>query len=129
VGPPPTRRDAPAAAAGRLRTGLRRIRDRPAPARRAAPSGGAAGARAPARPWHFRGADLDLAGHVNNAVYWGVLEDELVADEPAAGMVAEIEHRASTGAGESTVRSDGAVRWIADPAGTIVATLTVAPLG
>jgi acyl-ACP thioesterase len=86
-------------------------------------------ARAPARPWHFRGADLDLAGHVNNAVYWETLEDELVADEPPGGLVAEIEHRASTGAGESTVRTDGPVRWIADPEGTVVATLTVAPLG
>jgi acyl-ACP thioesterase len=86
-------------------------------------------ARAPGRPWHFRGTDLDLAGHVNNAVYWEALEDELVADEPAAGLAAEIEHRAPTGAGEATVRSDGPIRWIADPAGAVVATLTVAPLG
>ena len=27
---------------------------------------------APGRPWRFRAADLDLAGHVNNAVYWQV---------------------------------------------------------
>ena len=63
-------------------------------ARAAAPSRAAARRRAHAGPWRFRGADLDLAGHVNNAVYWAALEDELVADEPAAGLVAEIEHRA-----------------------------------
>jgi hypothetical protein len=53
------------------------------------------------------GADLDLAGHVNNAVYWEALEDELVAREPEAGLEAEIEHRAAAGAGEATVLADG----------------------
>jgi acyl-ACP thioesterase len=84
---------------------------------------------AAARPWRFRGADLDPAGHVNNAVYWQALEDELVAREPRAGLEAEIEHRAPTGAGEATVLAEGPMRWIADPAGTVLATLTAAPLG
>jgi hypothetical protein len=85
-------------------------------------------AGAAVRPWHFRGADLDLAGHVNNAVYWEALEDELVASEPQAGIEAEIEYRAPAGAGEATVLADGPMRWIADPAGAVVATLTAAPL-
>jgi acyl-ACP thioesterase len=85
-------------------------------------------AGAAARPWHFRGADLDLAGHVNNAVYWEALEDELVASEPEAGLDAEIEHRAPAGAGEATVLADGPMRWIADPDGAVVATLTAEPL-
>jgi acyl-ACP thioesterase len=85
-------------------------------------------AGADARPWHFRGADLDLAGHVNNAVYWEALEDELVAREPPAGLNAEIEHRAPAGAGEATVLADGAMRWIADPGGAVVATLVAEPL-
>jgi acyl-ACP thioesterase len=79
-----------------------------------------------ARPWRFRGADLDLAGHVNNAVYWEALEEELVADEPARGMLAEIEHRAAAPAGPATVLADGAMRWIAGPNGGVVATLTAA---
>ena len=58
---------------------------------------------APARPWRFRGADLDPAGHVNNAVYWAALEEELVADEPAGGLAAEVEHRAAAGTGEGAV--------------------------
>jgi acyl-ACP thioesterase len=86
-------------------------------------------ADAAARPWHFRGADLDLAGHVNNAVYWEALEDELVEREPHAGLAAEIEHRAPASAGAATVLAAGAQRWIADATGVVVATLTAAPLG
>jgi acyl-ACP thioesterase len=29
------------------------------------------------RPWPLRAADFDTAGHVNNAVHWAALEDEL----------------------------------------------------
>ena len=93
---------------------LRAVGDGPPRARAAAPPAGAAGGGA-ARPWRFRGADLDLAGHVNNAVYWEALEDELVAREPAAGLAAEIEHRAPAGAGAATVLSHGPLRWITDP--------------
>jgi acyl-ACP thioesterase len=85
-------------------------------------------AGAAARPWRFRGADLDMAGHVNNAVYWEALEDELVAREPEGGLDAEIEHRAAADAGEATVLADGAMRWIVAPDGAVVATLTAAPL-
>ena len=80
-------------------------------------------AEAAARPWHFRASDLDLAGHVNNAVYWEALEDDLIAREPAAGLEAEIEHRAPAGAGAATVLSHGPMRWITDRAGVVVATL------
>jgi acyl-ACP thioesterase len=76
------------------------------------------------RPWHFRSADLDLAGHVNNAVYWQVVEEELVAREPSAGLVAEIEHRAAADAGPADVLSAGAMRWIVT-AGEVVATLAL----
>lgn len=81
------------------------------------------------RPWRFRGADLDPAGHVNNAVYWQTLEEELVAAEPPGGLAAEIEHRAPAEAGDAAVLSAGGLRWITDPAGTVVATLAAAPLG
>jgi acyl-ACP thioesterase len=77
-----------------------------------------------ARPWHFRAADLDLAGHVNNAVYWQVVEEELVAAEPSGGLVAEIEHRAAADAGPAQVSSAGSMRWIVAP-GEVVATLAL----
>jgi acyl-ACP thioesterase len=76
------------------------------------------------RPWGFRGADLDLAGHVNNAVYWQVVEEELVAEEPSGGLVAEIEHRAAADAGPAEVLSADGMRWIV-AAGEVVATLAL----
>ena len=55
----------------------------------------AAGARdATERDWPLRAADFDTAGHVNNAIHWAAVEDELAASDwlPAA---AEVEyHRA-----------------------------------
>jgi acyl-ACP thioesterase len=79
---------------------------------------------AAARPWHFRLADLDLAAHVNNAVYWQVLEEELASAEPSGGLVAEIEHRAAADAGPAQVFSAGAMRWIV-AASEVVATLAL----
>jgi acyl-ACP thioesterase len=79
---------------------------------------------APGRPWRFRAADLDLAGHVNNAVYWQVLEEELVPAEPA-GVDAEIEHRAAGGAGEAVIAVDDVMRWVM-AAGEVLATVRVA---
>ncbi len=42
----------------------------------------------PSRPLQLRLADYDLAGHVNNAVAWAVLEDELVRGAGADRRVA-----------------------------------------
>jgi acyl-ACP thioesterase len=67
---------------------------------------------APGRPWRFRAADLDLAGHVNNSVYWQVLEEELVAAEPVARVDAEIEHRAAGDPGDAVVAAGDGMRWI-----------------
>ena len=80
---------------------------------------------APAAPWRFRAADLDLAGHVNNAVYWQVLEEELVPAEPVAAVDAEIEYRAAGGPGEAAVVADDGMRWIT-AAGAVLATVRVA---
>jgi acyl-ACP thioesterase len=80
---------------------------------------------APARPWSFRAADLDLADHVNNAVYWAVLEEELGGADPQPPFHAEIEHRAPGSAGPAHVAAYGAHRWIAAPDGTVLATLAL----
>jgi acyl-ACP thioesterase len=73
-------------------------------------------------PWRFRAADLDLADHVNNAVYWQALEEELAA---AAGaqtpLDAEIEHRAPADAGDATLQRDGQMLWITAPSGDVLA--------
>jgi acyl-ACP thioesterase len=69
-------------------------------------------------PWRFRAAELDLAGHVNNAAYWQVLEE----DEALHPGAYEIEHRAPAAPGDATVHRAGPLRWIAAD-GTVLATL------
>jgi acyl-ACP thioesterase len=69
-------------------------------------------------PWRFRAAELDLAGHVNNAAYWQILEEE----EPDGPGTYEIEYRAPAAAGDATVLKAGPLRWIAAN-GTVFATL------
>lgn len=52
---------------------------------------------APGRPWALRTTDLDAMGHVNNAVHWCVLEEDLGGSEPALPLVAELEYRTAIG--------------------------------
>jgi acyl-ACP thioesterase len=47
---------------------------------------------APPRDWPLRAADFDTAGHVNNAVHWEVVEDELAATDWLPSM-AEVEYQ------------------------------------
>ena len=83
-------------------------------------------AGAPVTAWRFRAADLDLAGHVNNAVYWQVLEEELVPAGLDPGRIdAEIEHRAAADAGDAQVAAAGSMRWVS-AGGEVVATIRVA---
>ena len=78
------------------------------------------------RPWRFRAADLDPAGHVNNAVFWAALEEELVADEPAGGLKAEVEHRAPASTGAGAIHHAGTMRWITGADGAVTATFRLA---
>ena len=77
--------------------------------------------------WRFRAADLDVADHVNNAVYWQVLEEELAGDGAREPFDAEIEHRAPADVGEATILRDGHMLWIADENGEVLASLATAP--
>lgn len=78
------------------------------------------------RPWTFRAAELDLAGHINNAAYWVPLEDELAASrEPAAADV-ELEFRTPAQPGAFRVAAAGARRWIVGEGGTVHASLALA---
>jgi acyl-ACP thioesterase len=103
----------PSAAGRRVRARLRH----PGPA----PDG------ARSAPWRFRAADLDLADHVNNAVYWQALEERLAAEgarEPSlegGPLDAEIEHRAPADAGEALLVLDGQMLWITAPGGDVLA--------
>ena len=77
-------------------------------------------------PWAFRAAELDLAGHVNNAAYWTPLEEELLeaAAEPAR-VRAEIEYRTPAQPGPHEVLRAGARRWIAAPSGDVHASVVL----
>jgi acyl-ACP thioesterase len=79
--------------------------------------------RAQRSPWVFRVADLDLADHVNNAVYWQVLEEDLAGAGVPEPFDAEIEHRAPADVGEAAILRDGHMLWIADVDGEVLASL------
>jgi acyl-ACP thioesterase len=52
------------------------------------------GPRAARAAWPLRRADLDLMGHVNNAVYWAAVEDHLPhAVDPRRPLRARLDHR------------------------------------
>jgi acyl-ACP thioesterase len=59
------------------------------------------------RPWQVRATDLDLLGHVNNAVHWAAVEGELARLLPGLVPVeAECEYRVPVEMGEEvTLRS------------------------
>jgi acyl-ACP thioesterase len=83
-------------------------------------------AHAAVRPWTFRAAELDLAGHINNAAYWTPLEDELAAGEEPAAADVELEFRTPAQPGTFRVAAEGARRWIVGPDGTVHASLALA---
>jgi acyl-ACP thioesterase len=75
------------------------------------------------RPWPLRATDFDVLGHVNNAVYWSMIEDE-----PLAAGKALLEYRTPVEPGTELdlVRSeDGTRRWLVS-AGGVHAAVAVA---
>jgi acyl-ACP thioesterase len=77
----------------------------------------------PSAPWRFRAADLDLADHVNNAVYWQALEEDLVGDGAREPFDAEIEHRAPADIGEAVLVRAGEMLWITAADGAVLASV------
>jgi len=75
--------------------------------------------------WRFRAAELDLAGHINNAAYWTVLDEELAAGPDPAAYDAEIEFRAAAQPGDAVVLRDGACRWFIGADGEVLASALV----
>ena len=79
--------------------------------------------------WSFTAADVDVAGHVNNAVYWRVAEEILPrAADPEDGTLLEAEYRSGLGAGPADVAiaDDGMRAWVLASDGSVAATLSVA---
>ena len=69
------------------------------------------------QPWPLRPTDFDVLGHVNNSVYWAMVEDEPISDG-----VAELEYRSAIDPGVSVAlvsSSSTSVRdrWLVSDAG------------
>ncbi len=77
--------------------------------------------------FRFRASECDLAGHINNAVYWQAIEEELLGESAGAdeldGLDAEMEYRAPAQPGEKLILGHGDRRWITDGAGEVHASL------
>ena len=78
--------------------------------------------RAAQTKWRFRASDCDIAGHVNNASYLAVVEEELASDDPES-LEIEIEYRGPAQPGEAFLIADGDRRWIAGAIGEIYASI------
>jgi acyl-ACP thioesterase len=61
------------------------------------------------RAWPLRSTDFDVLGHVNNAVYWAAVEDDLASRAPVPVTRIEMEHRAGVDPGDvvELVHTDG----------------------
>lgn len=68
--------------------------------------------------WHFAAADIDVAGHVNNTVYWKLGEEFL----PASNRY-EIEFRAGIGAGPAEIIREGRALWVLAPGDAVAASI------
>ncbi len=76
--------------------------------------------------WEFRSSELDVAQHVNNAAYWTVLDEELLAGRDPAWLDVEVEFRNPSQPGEKVVLSRGDRRWIVGPEGELHASILIA---
>jgi acyl-ACP thioesterase len=77
--------------------------------------------------WQFRGTELDLAGHVNNAAYLQPIEEELIRGGDLDSIDVEIEYRSPAQPGEMRVLRNGARRWIVNSEGETHASIIIAP--
>ena len=92
--------------------------------------GGAAGET----PWHLRSSDVDLHGHVNNAVHWQAVEHALAAGgpDPRGRLRARLEYREPIDLGDdvalAVARHDGEALLALRAGGRTRAVAAVAPL-
>lgn len=71
--------------------------------------------------WQFADADVDLAGHVNNVVYWRIAEQHL--PDPEGPCEIALEYRSGTGAGTATVLRSGDLLWVLAADGSVAASI------
>jgi acyl-ACP thioesterase len=70
--------------------------------------------------WRFRAADIDVAGHVNNASYLAPIEEDLAGEEPER-LDLEIEYREPAQAGEIALLRAAERLWLVADGGPVYA--------
>lgn len=77
--------------------------------------------------WRFRAADVDVAGHVNNAAYWALVEERFLGGAEPQSVDVEIEYREPAQPGEALILASGAAMWVASPEGGLHASVVGLP--
>jgi acyl-ACP thioesterase len=85
--------------------------------------------------WRFRATECDVADHVNNAAYWGPIEEELLTRAESDGsplggadldaLDVEIEFRSPAQPGDKQIVRDGFRRWIVSEDGEVHASIAL----
>lgn len=78
--------------------------------------------------WGFRSTELDLAGHINNAAYWQLLEEELLGGPEPERLDAEVEFRTPCQPGEKLLLRGDRRRWIVSDEGETHASILLAEI-
>ena len=73
-----------------------------------------------AHEWQFRAADIDLAAHVNNAVYWQIAE-QFMPGAASAPFDLEAGHRNAGAVGPARVLVGDGALWVEGPDGELQA--------
>lgn len=79
--------------------------------------------------WTFRHSECDVAQHVNNAAYWTVLDEELLAGPDTERLDVELEFRNPAQPAEKVVLAEGERRWIVSREGEPHASILIASGG
>jgi acyl-ACP thioesterase len=81
------------------------------------------------RRWPLRFSDFDVLGHVNNAAYWAIVEDQLAGRRDLrAPLRVELEHRGAVDVGQHEIEvvvaeeEDRLSGWMRDEDGKLIAT-------
>ena len=77
--------------------------------------------------WRFRAADVDVAGHVNNAAYWEAVEERFLHRPEPQSADLEIEYRDPAQPGDAVILSAGAAMWVTSPEGALHASIVGLP--
>ncbi len=73
--------------------------------------------------WRFREADVDIAGHVNNAAYWEIVEELIAGGPETEAADVEIEFREPALPGDVTLLRVPGRAWVMGEGGTVHAAI------